>query len=144
MMRLALIHGNQGSYLPCKVLSKIAWHSPMCLPPGQKSQLRHMTENQIQVLKFCRIWKMLKVTVFGNYSKCCILFFFKAPNWTFFSIFLLTQNVNVARFARNVEFDFLGDFQTLCTVCRSREIKALALPSIQYTWELSSKRGEKK
>ena len=25
-----------------------------------------------------------------------------------------TQNVNVARFARNVECDFFGDFQTLC------------------------------
>ena len=50
-MRLVLFHGNQGSYLPCKGPSKIAWHSPMCLPPGQKSQLRHMTANQIQVSK---------------------------------------------------------------------------------------------
>ena len=28
--------------------------------------------------------------------------------------FLSTQNVNVARFARNFECDFLGDSQTLC------------------------------
>ena len=27
---------------------------------------------------------------------------------------LSIQNVNVARFTRNVECDFLGDFQTLC------------------------------
>ena len=32
-----------------------------------------------------------------------------------FNEFLSTQNVNVARFARNVECDFLDDFQTLCT-----------------------------
>ena len=30
--------------------------------------------------------------------------------------FLSTQNVNVARFARNVEWDFFCDFQTLCTI----------------------------
>ena len=38
----------------------------------------------------------------------------------FFGIFnelLSTQNVNVARFARNVEWDFFCDFQTLCEVC---------------------------
>ena len=36
---------------------------------------------------------------------------------TIFGIFnelLSTQNVNVARFARNVELDFFCDFQTLC------------------------------
>ena len=31
-----------------------------------------------------------------------------------FSELLSTQNVNVARFARNVEWDFFCDFQTLC------------------------------
>ena len=38
-------------------------------------------------------------------------------NWPFFGIFkklLFTQNVHVARFARNVEWYFWGDFQTLC------------------------------
>ena len=40
----------------------------------------------------------------------------KSPKCTIFGIFnelLSTQNVNVARFARNVEWDFLGGFQTL-------------------------------
>ena len=32
----------------------------------------------------------------------------------FFNELLSTQNVNVARFARNVECDFFCDFQTLC------------------------------
>ena len=43
--------------------------------------------------------------------------FKKSPIWTIFGFFdelLSTQNVNVARFTRNVECDFLGDFQTLC------------------------------
>ena len=35
--------------------------------------------------------------------------------WIFgiFNELLSTQNVNVARFARNIECDFFGDFQTL-------------------------------
>ena len=37
-----------------------------------------------------------------------------------FDKFLSTQNVNIARFARNVECDFLGDFQTLCSPSISR------------------------
>ena len=40
-----------------------------------------------------------------------------SPKFSIFGIFnefLSTQNVNVARFARNVEWDFLCDFQTLC------------------------------
>ena len=47
----------------------------------------------------------LKLQVFKNSSK-----------WTTFAIFnklLSTQNVNGVRFARNVEWDFFCDFQTL-------------------------------
>ena len=43
--------------------------------------------------------------------------FINSPNWPFFGVFnelLATQNVNVARFARNVEWDLFYDFQTLC------------------------------
>ena len=39
------------------------------------------------------------------------------PKWTIFVIFdelLSTQIVNVARFARNVEWDFFCDFPTAC------------------------------
>ena len=42
--------------------------------------------------------------------------FKNSPKLTIFGIFnelLATQNVNVARFARNVECDFFCDFQTL-------------------------------
>ena len=43
--------------------------------------------------------------------------FQKLPKLTIFGIFnqlLSTQNVNTARFARNVEWDFFWDFQTPC------------------------------
>ena len=53
------------------------------------------------------------VTLFGRK-----LWVFKnSPKWTIFDIFnqlLSIQNVNVARFARNVEWDFFCDFQTPC------------------------------
>ena len=38
---------------------------------------------------------------------------------TFFNQLLSTKNVNVARYARNVEWDFFCDFQTLCISTRS-------------------------
>ena len=59
--------------------------------------------------------KMRTRTVFENHQKSRI--FQKSPKLTIFGIFnqlLSTQNVNVARFARKVECDFLGNFQTLC------------------------------
>ena len=70
----------------------------------------HDYKSNFWVLKFCRFWKILKVRVFANYSKCRILFLFKrSPNWTFFGIF----NELFIRFARNVEWDFFCDLQTL-------------------------------
>ena len=65
----------------------------------------------LELFTFFRI----DLTVFKNYSKCRILK--NSPKRTIFGIFnelLSTQNVNVARFARNVECDFFCDFQTLC------------------------------
>ena len=43
--------------------------------------------------------------------------------WLFFS----TQNVNVARFARNVEWDFFCDFPTLCLSCNELTFVSLSL-----------------
>ena len=51
--------------------------------------------------------------MFENPSKCRI--FKNSPKLTVFGIFdelLSIQNVNVARFARNVKCDFFCDFQT--------------------------------
>ena len=45
--------------------------------------------------------------------------FQNSPKWTIFGIFnelLSTHNVNVARFARNVEWDFFCDFQSPCSL----------------------------
>ena len=49
-------------------------------------------------------------------GKSCVLRFQKLAKMDHFGIFyelLSTQKVNVARFARNVVCDFLGDFQTV-------------------------------
>ena len=81
-------------------------------------------------------------TVFENHQKCLVLsqkrlcnfgiFHQFCPNWPvwpqnsgfqklakivyilgIFNELLSNQNVNIARFARNVEWDFFSDFQTL-------------------------------
>ena len=63
------------------------------------------------LILFCRAMTSYVQTMFENYSKCRI--FQNSPKLTIFGIFNELLNVNVARFARNVECDFLGDFQTL-------------------------------
>ena len=53
----------------------------------------------------------LKITKKSRISK-------NSPKLTIFNIFnelLSTQNVNLARFARNVEWDFFYDFHPLCS-----------------------------
>ena len=73
----------------------------------------------------------LNLTLFENHQNCLILIFqfwhfllkltclvalFDSSNWTIFGIFnelLSTQNVNIARFARNIKWDFFYDFQTM-------------------------------
>ena len=71
----------------------------------------------------CRIWILAFSTNFVLLKLNCLVILYdrklqvfkNSPKWTFFGIFnklLSTQNVNVARFARIVEWDFLSDFQT--------------------------------
>ena len=65
---------------------------------------------------FLSIFALLKVTYLVTLFDLKLKVFKKSPKLTIFGIFndlLSTQNVNVARFARNVECDFFGDFQTL-------------------------------
>ena len=49
--------------------------------------------------------KNINVTVFENHPKCLIWIQID-PIFGIFNEFMFTQNVNVARFARNVEWDF--------------------------------------
>ena len=76
----------------------------------------------------CRIWifefwhfppifVILKLTCLVTLFDRKLQFFKNSPKWTILGIFnqvLSTQNVYVARFARNVEWDFFCDFQTPC------------------------------
>ena len=75
----------------------------------------------------CRIWifefwhfpsifVQLKVICLVTLFDHKLQVFKKSPKLTIFGIFkqlLSTQNVNIARFARNVEWDILSDFNTL-------------------------------
>ena len=71
-------------------------------------------------------FEFLNFGIFHQFLSCLVTLFdrklqvFKnSPKWTIFVIFnqlLSVQNVNIARFARNVERDFFFDFQTLCLV----------------------------
>ena len=78
-------------------------------------------ENHLKCLlwiwHFPPIFALLKVTSWVTLFDRKLQVFQNSPKLTIFGIFdelLYTQNVNVARFARNVECDFLCDFQTQC------------------------------
>ena len=79
---------------------------------GLATQCLKFTQKvEFEFWHFSSIFVQLKLT-------CLVALqgFQKLAKLTIFGIFdelLSTQNVNVARFARNVECDFLGDFQTL-------------------------------
>ena len=64
----------------------------------------------------CNITHCLKIT-----QKCLI--FLKLAKLTIFGIFsqlLSSLNVNVARFARKLEWDFFCDFQIACIIGRQK------------------------
>ena len=61
---------------------------------------------------FCPI----KIDLSGNTVWPQASRFKKLSIFGIFNRLLSTQNVNVARFARNVEWDFFCDFQTLCYI----------------------------
>ena len=96
------------------------------IPFGSSQKL--FTENKIS--QSIRDTTTYSSTVFEKYPKCCIWIFILwqlclsfrlslscqiGPFLAFFNELLSTQNVNVARFARNVEWDFFCDFRTPCT-----------------------------
>ena len=63
----------------------------------------------------CLLWIWHFPSIFAFDRKLQV--FQNSPKLTIFGIFtelLSTQNVNVARFARNFQWDFFCDFQTLC------------------------------
>ena len=69
---------------------------------------------------FHNFFVLLKMTYLVTLFDRKLQAFKNSPKLTFFGIFcelLSTQNVNVARFARNVEWDFICDFQTLRPIC---------------------------
>ena len=76
-----------------------------------------ITQNVVfEFWHFPPIFVQLQLTCLVTLFDRKLLVFKNSPKLTIFGIFnefLFNQNVNVARFARNVECDFFGDFQTL-------------------------------
>ena len=67
-----------------------------------------------QFWNFPPIFVLLKLTCLVTLFDRKLQVFKNSPKWTIFGIFnllLSTQNVNVARFARNVDWDFFCDFK---------------------------------
>ena len=70
------------------------------------------------------VWEAFSTNFYPLKFKCLVTLFDRkhhasktCQNWSFLAFFhgiLSTQNVNVARFARKVECDFICDFQTPC------------------------------
>ena len=77
-----------------------------------------MSHLNFWILAFSTNFCPFKTDLSGNTVWPQALGFQKLAKLSIFGIFnllLSTQNVNVARFARNVEWDFLEDFQTPCS-----------------------------
>ena len=88
----------------------------MYFPQTHKSHCLKITQESHLNFHFPPIFVLLKLTCLVTLFDCKLQVFKNSPKLTIFGIFdelLSTQNVNVARFARNVECDFLSDFQTL-------------------------------
>ena len=93
------------------------WYVPKVLTLAQ--QCLKITLNV--ALEFSQFWHFPPIFVLLNLTRLVTLFdrklqvFKNSPKWTIFGIFnllLSTQNVNVARLAPNVEWDFFCEFQT--------------------------------
>ena len=76
-----------------------------------------MSHLNFSILAFSTNFVRLKLTCLVTLFDRKLQVFKNSPKWIIFGIFnelLSTQHVNVARFARNIEYDFFCDFQTLC------------------------------
>ena len=63
-----------------------------------------------EVWPFPSIFVLLKLTCLVTLFDRKLQVFKNLPKWNIFDYFLSTQNVNLARFARTVEWDFFCDF----------------------------------
>ena len=102
------------------------WHFPFCIfvhigrcyEQNNVTLFANYSTCRICIFEFWHfppIFVLLKLTCLVTLFDRKLQVFINLPKWTIFGIcneLLSTQNVNVARFARNVEWDFFCDFQT--------------------------------
>ena len=94
------------------------WNVFNCIHSVWKSP--KMSHFSISILAFSTNFCPFKIDLSGNTVWPQALDFQKFAKmhhfWPFFNEVLSIQNVGIARFARNVEWDFFCDFQTLCVL----------------------------
>ena len=109
---------------PPKIGEETQTDFTLLIKPRGKSNSSTLVENYSK----CRIWTflfwhfpliyvLLELTCLVTLFDCKFQDFKNSPKMTIFGIFnqlLSTQIKNIARFARNIEWDFFYDFQTLC------------------------------
>ena len=83
----------------------------------KKPKLPKMSYLTYLIFAFSTTFCPMKIDCLATLFDRKLLVSKNSPKWIIFGIFhqlLATKNVNVARFARNVEWDFFCEFQTLC------------------------------
>ena len=114
------------------------WGPHTCKPPPtnvQRTLLIYSNGKKLKkISKKCFIWifqfwhfpsilVLLELTCLVTLFDRKLQVFKNSPNWVFYGIFnqlLSTQNVNVARFARNVEWDFFAKIQIVLLIHYSK------------------------
>ena len=91
---------------------------------------------RLWILAFSTNFFLIKTDLSGTLFDRKLQFFKNSPKWTIFLAFLINfcpLKVNVARFARNVEWDFFCDFQTPCdSVCIQEDLHNTKSLSLNY------------
>ena len=80
-----------------------------------------MSHLSFLILAFYTNFCVIKIDRSDNSVWLQALGFQNLAKLTIFNQLLSIQNVNIARFARNVESDIFGDFETLCSMQREKD-----------------------
>ena len=105
-----------------------------CLVTFSTAHILKITENVAFEIWHFRQFLTYLVTLFD----CKLLGFKNSSKWNIFGIsqqLLTARYVNVARFARNVEWDFFCNFQTLWVVSYYRPVLVMII-SVPNWWNL--------
>ena len=113
---------------------KISGKFTFCTVFENHQKRSHLTFSSMSC-HFPPIFVLFKVICLVTLFATSLKFFKNSPKWTIFVIFnelLSTQNINVARFARNVECDFLWFSNTVILIQINGRQKSSPLVAYKY------------